>query len=391
MPTDYTDELPTELFEMYSRQFILRIQYKMNKSKSNQKGSLKRGPKKAKSAAPSRQGQQRQQQKAPKVMQSIAASYYAPTGPRKPSIRNGSSKGDARIVVSHSEYLGTVAGSVAFSVASYAVNPGLSATFPWLSQMAPNYECYRFNRLKFSFKTLKGSSAVGSILMAIDYDAADSAPVNYQTMTNYNHSIDSQVWSPNTCMVCDRADLDKVRQRYIRSGAIASNLDIKTYDVGNFFIASTEMADSTNVGRLWVEYEVELITPQSVFAFPSLQSAKVVGGGTVSKTAVLGSVPVITGGLSIAALNNTITFNQTGEFLVFQNVVGVGLGANNAVTGTATITELYTQYSGLTVACEVNVVRVTEIGQTMIFDYSSSGTSISASITRIAPYAYSTA
>jgi len=359
----------------------------MNRNQNQRKMGQKRPIKNAKSAAPRRQIKQQRQ-----VTQTAPVAFFKPTGPRKPQIRSKqSSKGDARICVSHSEYIADVSGSVAFSVTGYPVNPGLSSTFPWLSQLAVNYESYRFNRLRFSLRTISATSARGSLLLAMDYDAADSAPVNYQTMTNYNHCIDTQAWNAEAVLNCDRADMNKLSQRYVRTGTLASNLDIKTYDVGNFFIAALDMADSVGVGRLWVEYDVELITPQSIFALPSKTSAKIVSGGTVSKTAVFGSVPVITGGLNITCVTNTITFNQTGEFLVSLSVIGTGVGVDSVNSGTVTQTQVYSQYSASTVAIEQSIVKVTSIGQTFIQDWSASATTITSSVVRISPYEYSLA
>lgn len=63
---------------------------------------------------------------------------------------NQSSDLTGDITIQHREFLGNVtatgaAGNIsAFSVATYALNPGLQQSFPWLSQIAQNFELYEF-------------------------------------------------------------------------------------------------------------------------------------------------------------------------------------------------------------------------------------------------------
>jgi hypothetical protein len=52
-------------------------------------------------------------------------------------------------------------------------------------------------------------------------------------------------------------------QRYVRSAGVPANTDIKTYDVGRFYVATSNTPSSpTTLGELYVTYEIELITPQ---------------------------------------------------------------------------------------------------------------------------------
>jgi hypothetical protein len=183
---------------------------------------------------------------------------------QKPSISQSKSNGDGRIVVRHREYVGEVTGQTAFTVVSYSVNPGLAATFPWLSTVAQNYESYRFRRLCFDFETAVSTATSGSIQMAFDYDAADSAPSTKAILMAYHNAVRSPAWG-ECCCTADSSDLNKFgTQRFIRSSALAANQDVKTYDVANFHLAVSGFAGATVSGELYVDYEVELITPQSV-------------------------------------------------------------------------------------------------------------------------------
>lgn len=323
------------------------------------------------------------------AVQSVAASYYKPSNYKRPNIKSVGS-GDARIRISHAEYIGPVAGSVAYAVTAYSINPGLLSSFPWLATLAGNYESYRFIKLKYCFRTLVGSSTAGTIAMAIDYDAADAAPASLMQLYQYNGSRDSQVWAAETCLIADGPDMHKLPQNYVRQGILAANQDIKTYDIGTFYIATQDMAGASAIGRLWVEYELELITPQAQVSGISL-SAKVVSGGTVDKANVFGSSAVITGGLQITAVGKTLTFNQPGQYIVVQNIVGTGLNAASTVTGSATFTKIEENVSGSLFAYLEIAVTVTDFSQTLVIDWSVTNTSVTGSETRLAPYAYALA
>ncbi len=60
-----------------------------------------------------------------------------------------------------------------FSQLTYKINPGLSLTFPWLSQLAPNFEYYRVVDMDFEFVSKLPTTAAGMVYLAIDYNAAD--------------------------------------------------------------------------------------------------------------------------------------------------------------------------------------------------------------------------
>lgn len=55
--------------------------------------------------------------------------------------------------------------------------------------------------------------------------------------------------------------LEPGNRKYVRTTALAANLDVKTYDAGNFFVCTTD-GTAVNWGKLWVEYDVDLYVPQ---------------------------------------------------------------------------------------------------------------------------------
>jgi len=293
------------------------------------------------------------------------------------------SSSDGRIRVSHREYIGEVTGQASFTAVSYAVNPGLSAVFAWLSNLAQNYESYLALALSFEFETQCSTSTAGSIQMAMDYDAADSAPATKQALMSYHNAVRAPVWG-ECRFICDSQDLRKFgSQRFIRTAALAANQDIKTYDIGNLIVA-TSGGSGTVVGELYVRYSFELMTPQTGVVSGSASITKLVGQGSITKAAVFGTAPTITLGTILAASSatNTLVFSTEGLYRVLVSVVGTGI-QDAILTGTATAVPVGDVY-GQAVSYKVSEfsVNVTAANQTIIFDYSSS-TTVTASTVRV--------
>lgn len=86
----------------------------------------------------------------------------------------------------------------AFIPIQYPMNPGIDQTFSWLSNIAVNWERYKFHKLVFHFLTRSATSSPGSVLIAPDYDPADAAPVDELTMMSYENSREDAVWRDQT-------------------------------------------------------------------------------------------------------------------------------------------------------------------------------------------------
>lgn len=179
-----------------------------------------------------------------------------------------SNKNEVRI--RHREYLGDVySASVAgaFQIQSFAINPGLSNVFPWLSQVCgATFQQHRINGMVYEFRSMSAdalnstNTALGSVVMATDYDSKDNVFTSKQQMENTMFGVSCK---PSSCMLhaieCARSQTS-VSELYIRAGAVPSGADIRLYDLGRFSIA-TQGCQGTNVnlGELWVSYDITLI------------------------------------------------------------------------------------------------------------------------------------
>jgi hypothetical protein len=163
--------------------------------------------------------------------------------------------------VNHREFLGNVTGSVAFAIAqSISLNPGLAASFPWLSVIAQNWETYRFRKLRVCYYTRTGSNIPGSVLLAHDPDASDAAPLTELVMSTYQSLAEDAPWK-DICLEVAKLGLNDLGPRkFVRTGALAANQDVKLYDAGVIHIGTV---DGTAVawGKLWLEYDIDFFTP----------------------------------------------------------------------------------------------------------------------------------
>lgn len=191
---------------------------------------------------------------------------------------SGSSDETGSVTISHTEYIADIFGpgvpggsAVSFLNEAYPINPGMEKTFPWLSQIAQNYEEYEFKQLIFSYSstiTDIGSSTngqCGTLTMATDYNAAHKPFSDKQEMLSYAHSYSSKTTeSMDHGVECDPSKNALSKQLYVRTQGIVDE-DIKTYDHGLFQIAISNIPSSLqgqSIGELRVSYTVTLRKPK---------------------------------------------------------------------------------------------------------------------------------
>jgi len=175
------------------------------------------------------------------------------------------------VVIKHREYIADISMAGApFTLQTFNINPGLSASFPYLSAIASNFQQYRFKGLVFEFKTTSATAlvsgtntAMGSVMLAVQYRS--DAP-NFATKTqllNEMWSVDT-VPSTNVVLPVECAPAETVlTHQYIRTGGVGTG-DIKMFDLGLLSVATQGGQSGQNniVGELWVSYDVELLKPQ---------------------------------------------------------------------------------------------------------------------------------
>lgn len=190
---------------------------------------------------------------------------------RLPEVTNLSGNGGT--IIRFQEYLGDVITSStpgAFKIDTFMLNASNEKTFPWLSQVAANYDQYEIQGILFNFRSTSANAlnstntALGTVMFATQYDVVD-APFSSKTeMLNYEFSTSSVPSQDQTHMVeCDPHQTP-LPLLFTESGSTnPPNTDPRLYFLGRTAIATTGFQGaSVNIGELHVTYQVKLLKPK---------------------------------------------------------------------------------------------------------------------------------
>lgn len=303
--------------------------------------------------------------------------------PRQRILPNGN------LLVTHREFISKIAGSVDFSISTDPINPGLPTQFKWLYPIAMRYESYRFRKLKYEFINSKAGTFAGEVIMGIDYDPSDPEPFNEDELQSYFGSKTGQICEPLR-FSANISMLHKIGpSKFTRLGALSANQDIKLYDSGNFFIATTDCADTSTIGRLFVEYEVELMTPQ-VSAADVLSSR--VNCTNESAAAPLGDQDFgVTGALGVTRVSGTtFSISVPGQYMVMINSTGTNITQAARVTVVSGASEVGTTTAAINAAATASVsfcpVKMNTASDTV--SVSVTATTLTSTVLRICPYTF---
>jgi len=250
--------------------------------------------------------------------------------------------GPSCIRIRHKEYIGDIVSSSSantFNIDTFALNPGVYNTFPWLSAIALNYEEYKFNGLIFEFVSTSANAlnstntALGKTIMATDYNAANSSFTSIEEMmvtefSNFAKPAESIIHA----IECS-AEQRPTFLSYIRSGTLPSNLDIKTYDLGNFQIATSGLqGTNVNIGSLWVTYDVTLCKPYlntATFNFAD----HYVGPSPTTSSLYFGATTALQPGSNLgSSLSSGTTINFPAAALGYYMIIYVVKGSSVSTT-----------------------------------------------------------
>lgn len=183
-------------------------------------------------------------------------------------------------IIRHREYIqdiysasGVANGVSPFNIQGFPLNPGQFQTFSWLSQIATKFEQYRIEGIIFEFRTMYSDAvvtqngALGNVVLATEYNAGQPAFQNKQQMENYEFA---QSAKPSCSVIhpieCARRQ-SVLTEQYTRGGNVPTGEDVKTYDFGDFYIATVGVplgaaGAAVNLGELWVSYQIALLKPK---------------------------------------------------------------------------------------------------------------------------------
>ena len=240
------------------------------------------------------------------------------------SVNKTDNTGD--IFVTRSEFVqnvtvtGPAGGTTLFQLSSFGLNPGLSQTFPWLSQIAQNYALYDFEGLMFQYKPMftesaGSSSSLGKVIMATSYDPEQTVFRSSIEMENYDYANASKPSSGMVHGVETAQRQQALNMLYIRTGATTRSLVFS--DIGRFMLATEGVplasAQTTAiVGELWVTYRVRLSRAELYNSLLGYAIATDVLRGTCSTSSLTSGTTFVKStnsiGVQVVATGSTSSF-----------------------------------------------------------------------------------
>lgn len=173
------------------------------------------------------------------------------------------------VIVRHKEFLTDVPSSISFSSVTYPLNPGIDGSFPWLARVAQNFEEWLPRGIVVEYRTtssdtlLAANPALGSVIIATQYNSVNPDFTNKQQMENYEGAISCKPSVSMIHQVETKRSQTQQDEFYIRTAAPPANADLRLYDLGKVQVATVgSQANGNIIGEIWISYEVELRKPK---------------------------------------------------------------------------------------------------------------------------------
>lgn len=245
---------------------------------------------------------------------------------RLPEVTNLSGNGGT--IIRFQEYLGDIITSAtpgAFKIETFMLNAANERTFPWLSQIAANYDQYEIQGILFNFRSTSGNAlnstntALGTVMFATQYDTVDPPFTSKTEMLNYEFSTSSVPSQDQTHMIeCDPHQTPLPLLFTEDAEVNPPNTDPRLYFLGRTAIATTGFQGaSVNIGELHITYQVKLLKPKLT---TSLALTNDYYAGDLTGITALFPLGVAT---TVAYSNMSYTVEAQGTQIAFKSAFGV--------------------------------------------------------------------
>lgn len=146
------------------------------------------------------------------------------------------------------------------AIPGYDLNPSVYNMFPWLSSIANSYERFRFNKLCYHFIPSQATSTAGRFYAAVDYDYDDSPALTKAQLMGNKTAVECAVWNESR-MECDPQCLNRdMPYKYVSCSTRGLDVEGRTAFSG-FLMCAFDTTVANCLMDIWVEYDVELVTP----------------------------------------------------------------------------------------------------------------------------------
>lgn len=197
--------------------------------------------------------------RAPVARQRLQSRGRAPSRNVTPLANNYTirSSGTKPTLVTHTEYLDDVFCPQAQF--KYEMNPGLTSTFTWLSQLAVLYDRYRVVAFTVNYVPAVAATHAGSLILAFDYDSDDPDPSGWLALENKTTKVVGTGRDRMSLALNPKMIHASNPTLYIRHEN-QTNVEKHTTDFGQLWVMAT--GDTAAVyGRLYMSYTIEFSAP----------------------------------------------------------------------------------------------------------------------------------
>jgi len=226
----------------------------------------------------------------------------------------------------------TVPNTNGFANCNYVyINPGISQSFPKLSNIAKDYEYYRFKSLRFDYVPRVATNTNGDVYLVPDYDPNDNIVLDEISALSFSESKMSSNFLAAFTNLNPSLMLGTLTRKTIRYNYGTLPTDLQEYDSGSFSVYSNGQTAGTGLGRLLVSYVVELIAARKLDPMSDAYSLSLNATlNNVSATNPLGdgTLQAAAGGYQVSfAAGGLMTNYRPGGYLIALRWGGTSMGS----------------------------------------------------------------
>lgn len=160
--------------------------------------------------------------------------------------------------ITRDEFVGTYTSTgTAYNYTRFHVQPGDSASFPWLSSASDAYSLYRFKKLRYRTVPNAATSQSGRCILGVEYEGTGLLST-LASINNASGSKSSSVWADVQVELSTEAMFPFGKYKKLSAG---SSIDAENSDAAHLYVAFDGVDSGVSVS-LYVEYVVELFMPK---------------------------------------------------------------------------------------------------------------------------------
>jgi len=157
-----------------------------------------------------------------------------------------------------------------FNLQQFVINPANEVLFPWIQQVALNFEMYELLGLIFEFVPSSGNAvsstnaALGTVIFATQYNSLDAPFISKRQMESYEFATSTVPSMPMMHPVECANQSNTLTTLYVNNpGAQSIAGDPRFSDIGILNIATVgQQAANANLGELWVTAHIRFKRPR---------------------------------------------------------------------------------------------------------------------------------